>query len=532
MNRRDFLLSLAAAPFLMNCSGEEKSFSGHFLGPNFKAGHQLRNGKLPQFNQTKRTKIAIIGAGVSGLSAGWFLHKNDVADYKIFELESEVGGNARSGKNHISAYPWGAHYLPIPNTEAYLLKQFLSESGAITENADTTKPTYNERYLCFSPEERLFINGLWQEGLVPNNGLTNAEKIEIQDFENAMKAFSVAMGKDGKPAFSIPLSASSQDPQFTHLDNISMADYLHAQGWHSKPLHWYANYACRDDYGMHHTHISAWAGIHYFAARRGMAANAETGQELTWPEGNAWLTSKLAEPQKQAILTHSLVHQINIERNKTTVDVFDLNTQQTTRWIADFVIYASPLHTLPFVLRNQHPLIQASKTVKHSPWLVANLSIKQPDLLNHNLPLAWDNVIYDSNALGYVNANHQDIQGFHHQSVITYYQSFGELSNQQARMLLQENSWQFFANNIVKDLQRAHPDIKQQIDNIDIWRWGHAMTYPSKGFLSDKQRLLLNHTYDKILIAHTDAAGISIFEEAFDQGIHAASKAISKLRIK
>ena len=528
MNRRDFLLSLAATPFLMNCSGEKKNFSGQLLGPNFKAGHQLRGGNFPQFSQTKHTKIAIVGGGVSGLSAGWFLQKQGVTDYKIFELESEVGGNARSGKNHISAYPWGAHYLPIPNTEAYLLKQFLSECGAITANADTEKPSYNERFLCFSPDERLFINGLWQEGLVPNNGLTHAEKLEIQTFEQTMQGFSLAIGNDGKPAFTIPLSTSSQDPQYTQLDKISMAAYLHTQGWHSKPLHWYANYACRDDYGMHHAQISAWAGIHYFAARRGMAANAEMGQELTWTQGNAWLTSQLAQPQKQAILTQNLVHQINIERKKTTVDVLDIATQQTTRWIADFVIYASPLHTLPFVLRNQHYLIEAAKTVQHAPWLVANLTIKQAEQLNANAPLAWDNVIYDSNALGYVNANHQDVQRYHDQSVITYYQSFGELNNQQGRTLLQEESWGYFSNAIVKDLQKAHPEIQQQIENIDIWRWGHAMTYPKVGFLSNKERLLLNQSHDRLQIAHTDAAGISIFEEAFEQGVHSAKVVISK----
>ncbi|NOS98212.1 MAG: FAD-dependent oxidoreductase [Methylotenera sp.] len=522
MNRREFLLSLAATPFLICCSPEKKAFSGQLLGANFKAGHQLRSGNLPKFSQTKRTKVAIIGGGISGLSAGWYLQKNGMADYTIFELESEIGGNARSGQNQTSVYPWGAHYLPIPNADAHLLKQFLAECGAITENADSAKPTYNERYLCFSPEERLYINGLWQDGIVPNNGLTQAEKLEMQAFEREMQGFSLAVGSDGKPAFTIPLANSSKDPQFTQLDKISMADYLHSQGWHSAPVHWYANYACRDDYGMHHTHISAWAGIHYFAARRGMAANAENGQELTWPQGNAWLAAQLAAAQTQNIHNNAMAHSINLERHQVTIDVLNLNTQQSTRWLADHVIYATPLHTLPYVLRNQNDISNAARTLQHAPWLVANITINQPELLDSNQALAWDNVIYDSPALGYVVANHQDVRRFHDKSVLTYYQSFGELSNSQARKLLQEKLWPFFAENIVKDLQKAHPDIRQQIENIDIWRWGHAMIYPQVGFLNNAQRLLLNQPQGRLHIAHTDAAGVSIFEEAFAQGTQAA----------
>lgn len=522
MNRREFLLSLAATPFLTCCENKQKSFTGQLFGSNFKAGHRLRHAEFPTFSQTKHTHVAIVGAGVSGLSAGWYLSKKGITDYKVFELEDEVGGNSRSGKNTVSAYPWGAHYLPIPNSDATLLKQFLSDCGAITAHADSDQPIYNERYLCFSPEERLFINGFWQEGLVPKNGLTQQERAEIIEFEAEMQRFRFAIGNDGKPAFTIPLSLSSQDPKFTYLDKISMQQFLHEKGWHTKPLHWYANYACRDDYGMHHHQISAWAGVHYFAARRGSAANAEMGQELTWPQGNSWLATELAKPQKQAIYTKSLVHKIEIERKKISLDILELNTLETTRWIADHVIYASPLHTLPYILRNHHQFTQAAKTIQHAPWLVANLTINQPKLLDSNYPLAWDNVIYNSNALGYVNANHQDLNSYHDKSVLTYYQSFGELSNLAARKLFQEKPWSYFSRSIISDLQKAHPNIHLQIENMDIWQWGHAMTYPQIGFLTNKHRLLLNQNLDGLHFAHTDAAGISIFEEAFNQGVQAA----------
>lgn len=527
MDRRAFLLGLAASPLLMHCQREQASANrlhGQLLGPDHAAGHALVKGDFPAFTRTRRSHVLIIGGGVSGLAAGWHLQAHGMHDYALLELESAVGGNARSGHNQISAYPWGAHYLPIPNHENQLLKQFLAETSAITADADQPKPQYHERYLCFAPQERLFIHGRWQEGLRPQHGLTRQEHAEMAAFEQQMSDYKQARGKDGKLAFTIPLAEASRDPQFTALDVLSMQDYLHQQGWHSAPLHWYVNYACRDDYGMPASQISAWAGIHYFAARRGEASNADTDQVLTWPQGNAWLVQQLASKQQAHLYSRQLVHGIQLEKHGVAVDVLDLQSQQTTRWLAQQVIYAAPLHTLPYVLRQFTALGDAARSMPHAPWLVANISLSQTQVLDGNLPRAWDNVIYDSPGLGYVVANHQSLQQQPSQAVITYYQALAQADSHQARRALYAESWTSLQQRITTDLQQAHPQIADAMIHMDIWRWGHAMTYPRPGFLNDKARLLLNQPgLDRRLhVAHTDAAGISIFEEAFAQGIQAA----------
>src|SRR5258706_7235689 len=131
--------------------------------------------------------------------------------------------------------------------------------------------------------ERLFIHGRWQEGLVPQLGISQADQRAIESFLAEMQRLKLARGGDGRRAFTIPLNKSSRAEEFTRLDAITMADYLRAKGWlESAPLRWYVDYCCRDDYGSGIQTVSAWAGIHYFASRDGRAADAADYAVVTW----------------------------------------------------------------------------------------------------------------------------------------------------------------------------------------------------------------------------------------------------------
>ena len=73
------------------------------------------------------SRSIVIGGGVAGLTAGWRLAEAGFEDFTLFEMEDSTGGNARSGRNGVSAYPLGAHYLPVPNREA--VEQWAEEQG-------------------------------------------------------------------------------------------------------------------------------------------------------------------------------------------------------------------------------------------------------------------------------------------------------------------------------------------------------------------------------------------------------------------
>ena len=104
-----------------------------------------------------------------------------------------------------------------------------------------------------------------------------------------MENYKKQKGRDGKKVFAIPLDKSSQDKKWLELDEISMISWMKQLGFTSESVAWYIDYCCRDDFGTSAKETSTWAGIHYFAARCGKAANSDSQDVLTWPEGNAWL---------------------------------------------------------------------------------------------------------------------------------------------------------------------------------------------------------------------------------------------------
>ena len=84
----------------------------------------------------------------------------------------------------------------------------------------------------------------------------------------------------------------------------------------------------------------------------------------------------------------------------------------------------------------------------------------------------------------------------------------------------------------MKELKRVHSNIEEATEELTIQIWGHAMTQPLPGIIHGNIRQALAASIqNKIHFAHTDLAGISLFEEAFYQGLNASKKVIQNLGI-
>ncbi|MDZ7935326.1 MAG: FAD/NAD(P)-binding protein [Emticicia sp.] len=354
-----------------------KAIQGQIVGANHAVGHLLRKAISLPISQTHKIKILIIGSGISGLTAGYFLQKAGISDYEILELESNIGGNSTFGEDAAGSYPWAAHYLPIPSIENKELIDFLAENKIITGFNENNLPIYDEYALCFHPDERLFVKGFWQEGLIPNMDISDEEKNQIGVFLAKMNTFKEVKGNDQKWAFTIPMAYSSSDTSFTDLDKISMKTWMEQNNFTAKPLHWYVNYCLLDDYGTSIAETSAWAGIHYFASRKGKAANAKDDDVLTWSEGNGFLMKLLAKNQLKNIKTQSLAYHIEEKDGGVSVDVYNWKTEKRENYVAEQVIWAVPQMLRPYLM----PQLKADfiEAFSYSPWMVANIQTKPFD---------------------------------------------------------------------------------------------------------------------------------------------------------
>jgi hypothetical protein len=507
---------------------------GSILGASSKWGHLLREGATSIPTEIEYQETVIVGGGVAGLSAAWWLKRNHYESFKLLELEEEVGGNSHSGKNIISSYPWGAHYLPLPGPEAKFCRLLLEDLQVIQGYDSNGLPIYDEYCLCSDPQERLLLQGRWQEGLVPQVGMTSQDRKEYDEFFKLMEFYKAARGKDGKRAFAIPMDFSSQDPEYLKLDQVSMQEFMNSQGWSSRYLHWYVNYCCRDDYGMGHSQVSAWAGIHYFASRNGIGSNADHHTVLTWPEGNGWLVKGLRKRSLDQIQTKSLVCSIDVQKDRVHIDYLNPETGIKKRIQAKQVVFSAPRFIATRVIRNlndQPP--EYIHKLKYMPWMVANVSVRSLPRGN-GVPPAWENVSFYSTSMGYVNATHQNLSLFSKETVLTYYLPLDGVGPgndpKLARKVAQGKSHSEWVELVAADLESIHPGIRNEIMKVDVWIWGHGMVSPSIQFLwSEDRKNMKNSLNERLHFAHSDMSGISIFEEAQYRGVRAAQRVLSAL---
>lgn len=535
MKRRTLLQSAGLGTLLASCGKRSHDLPIKWLGQDPLLGHKIRDGlPLPAPSKTLKVEVAIVGAGIAGLSAAWWLAREGKTSLALLDMQDTPGGNARSGKNQYSAFPLGAHYLPAPGPQAHYVRQLLADLQVIKGDPFQARPVYDPKMLCFAPQERLWHENVWQEGLLPfADPATNQGKIAQAEYE---KFHSLINRWIKTGSFAVPQDLAKLSPEALALDRLTFTDYLSQEGFSHPWLFWYTDYCCRDDYGTSASETSAFFGIHYFASRHSVAVGekSEFDPVLTWPEGNGWLSTQLAalisKHQENALHQRMLTLRVEDRGTEVIIDALNLNDQSSLQVRAKKLILAVPVFTLGHLINNC-PTVwrKAAALVEYAPWLVANLALKKtPHSLDNTQP-AWDNVIYGSTSLGYVNATHQSLAARSTGATTwTWYYTPAHLPAAQARKQLLDFSARHWVDTIVAELLPIHPNIAELLEQVDLTRYGHAMARPLRGTLSHSHRKALRIPIGRIMLAHSDLAGYSVFEEANYFGVQAAQWAASR----
>jgi predicted NAD/FAD-dependent oxidoreductase len=554
-------ISVPTLSGLAGCSGGRgheglrADLQGGWVGANVGRAHAWRDGLAPKAvcGETRRVHTLIIGAGVAGLSAAHTLMRAGLDDLAVVDLEDQAGGNARGHTVQNLPCPLGAHYLPMPGPDATVVAQWLEEIGLIRH--EHGRWVADERHLCHSPQERLFVpdtgqdqavfwRGQWHDGLMAPHVLGTDDLAQYRHFSQDVSAAARELG------FAMPSTNRPWHAGLDALDQLTFEQWLDRRGYSSRPLRWLLDYACRDDYGAGLGRVSAWAGLHYFASRHGFDVPGQGEAHdavLTWPQGNGWLTQHLAQGLGSRWHAGQVALSVDAGRDDMRVQTWSTGQQCAQTWVARQVVLAVPLFVAQRLLKQVLPALQAmAPRMAYAPWLVSNILLDKPFFDRPGAPLAWDNVPYASEgvkgvpvpSLGYVDARHQSLERATGAMLLTHYWALGgqdAAQGQALRKALLSDDWSVWAGRVAADLGRVHPDLPGLVRQMDLMRYGHAMSIPVPGVRGHAALAALREPQGRLHFAHGDLSAYSVFEEAFTHGVRAADqvlRASGKVRSK
>lgn len=486
-------------------------------GESMDRGHRVRSPLADRPEPTEVADVVVVGAGVTGLCAGWGLRGCGL-NVVTLELADAVGGTARA--SHGAAL--GAHYLTLPSPEAVAVRRLLHELGVITSFDGAGRPHYAQQALVWAPETRLFVGGTFVDDLWPE-GVATAEDVRQREaFAARVEALRATVGADGLPAFSIPVGNSSRDPALRALASTSFAAWLDAEGFTAPAFRWTIRYACRDDFGAPPERVSAWAGLHYFAARRPDPADPSLGTNvLTWPEGNGWLVGRLRDGLPAAPTTGAIVRAVEPDGRVW----FERAGDPTIRGVrARAVVLAVPTPVADRLLGRVSAVVPEA-----APWLTVQLDVSGPPG-GHGVRTAWDTVIHGVEGLGYVDNAHFGHTAWRRSgpSVLTWFRPMED------RAALRDLADGDAAELALAELEVAHPNIRELVTAARVCRFGHGTVVPAVGLhaldaAGAPQLDALAASVGVVDRAHCDLSGMSLFEESATHGFAAAERVRARL---
>lgn len=486
-SRRDFIKFVVAGSIASGCPIDRALLadpaptdpSPLIEGEHFAVCHEVRDGHSFATPDASRTaEIVIIGGGMAGLSAAYFLREKD---WLLLEKENHFGGNAYEEDYQGQVFSTGAAY----DFRGSFSDQLAKEIGVDMPLVDMPDPTI---------DNRTYVPDTWRSGLehLPYKKQVVASFKKFRD--DIMKI--------------------DVRGQMLHLDTKPFSDVTSAYA--PEVAKWWDGYG-PSNWGAVTQDTTAFIGV--FDAQ--YLIKGEDNTRCILPGGLGCISYKLVEVLKpnnaDRMLSGATV--VSVAQDSDAVRVTYLQAGKLTTVSAKIVLMCTPKFiTSRLVAGLPVEQKQAMRRMRYAPFPMINMIFDKPVYRRGYDNWCPGNSFTDFIVADWTIRNNPGYQPKY--NILTFYTPLRESDR---AILLQEEDCKALAAKVLKDFQKALPEFNVDPIEIRLYLRGHPMMMAVPGQYTIN-RMIASKPMQRVFFANSDSGGPESLSTEAVRISHAASE--------
>jgi protoporphyrinogen/coproporphyrinogen III oxidase len=469
-SRRDFVKFVVAGSIASGCpidkallaDPDSKAPAANLGGEHFTICHQVRDGhNFPKPDTSRNVDIAIVGGGMAGLSAAYFLRGKD---WLLLEKEDHFGGNAYQEEFAGQLYSTAAAYDFRGSDSDQLAK----EIGLNLLPIDMPDPTLDNG--VYTPDT-------WGSGLLqlPYSKATVASFKKFSDDIMKLDPHKDMLELDSKP--------------FTEI----------TKAYAPEVTKWWDAYGL-SNWGAVTEETTAFIGV----SDAQYLIKGEDSTRVILPGGLGCISHKLVEVMKpkfgERMLGGATV--VSVVPDGNEVHVTYVQEDKPIAVTAKLVLMCSPKFISSRIVAGlPNDQKQAMRRMRYAPVPMINMIFDRQVYRK-----GYDNWCPGNSFTDFIVADWtiRNQPGYKPKyEILTFYSTFRD---SERSLLLEEADCKEFAARVLKDFQKVLPEFNVDPIEIRLYRRGHAMMMAVPGQYT-KNRMIASRPMDRIFFGNSDSGG-------------------------